>query len=41
VFPFPGILQHYIEFNIHTIITLEKLLGARSFGGFIGHLAHG
>jgi hypothetical protein len=29
-----------VEFNIHTIITLEKLLGAGSFGCSIGHLAH-
>jgi hypothetical protein len=41
MFPFPGILQHYIEFNIHTITTLKKLFGAGSFGGFIGHLARG
>jgi hypothetical protein len=36
----PNILHHYVEFNIHTITTLEKLLSARSFGGFISHLAH-
>jgi hypothetical protein len=29
-----------VEFDIHTIATLEKLLGAGSFGGSIGHLAH-
>jgi hypothetical protein len=39
MFPSPSILQHYDEFNTHTIITLEKLLGAGSFGGFIGCLA--
>jgi len=38
VFPSPSILQHYAKFDIHTIATLEKLPGARSFGGFIGHL---
>ncbi len=31
-------LQHYIEFDIHTIIMLEKLFGAKSFGGSINHL---
>jgi hypothetical protein len=40
MFPSPSILQHYIEFDIHTIITLEKLLGAGSFGGYINHLTH-
>jgi hypothetical protein len=40
MFPFLGILQHYAKFNIHTMVTLEKLLGARSFGGSIGHLAN-
>jgi hypothetical protein len=38
VFPSPSILQHYVEFDTHTIATLEKLLGAESFGGFIDHL---
>jgi len=38
VFPSPSILQHYVEFDTHTIATLEKLLGAQSFGGFIDHL---
>jgi len=38
MFPSLDILQHYVEFNIHTIITLEKLLGAGSFGGSINHL---
>ncbi len=37
MFPFLGILQHYIEFNIHTIVTLEKLFGVGSFSGFIDH----
>jgi hypothetical protein len=40
MFPFPNILQHYIEFDIHTITMLEKLFGARSFNGFINHLTH-
>jgi hypothetical protein len=40
IFPFRGILQQYIKFDIHTIATLEKLFGAGSFGGSIGHLAH-
>jgi hypothetical protein len=39
MFPSLSILQHYVEFNICALVTLEKLLGARSFGGFIGHLA--
>jgi hypothetical protein len=30
--PFPCILQHSTEFDIHTIATLEKLFGATSFG---------
>jgi hypothetical protein len=38
MFPFPNILQHYVKFDIQTIIMLEKLLGAKSFGGSIGHL---
>ncbi len=38
MFPSPSILQHYVEFGTHTIVTLEKLLGARFFCGFIGHL---
>jgi hypothetical protein len=33
-FPFPNILQHYVEFDIHTIIRLEKLFGVGFFGGF-------
>jgi len=28
MFPSLGILQHYVEFDIHDIIMLEKLLGA-------------
>jgi hypothetical protein len=40
VFPSLGILQHYVEFDTHTIIMLEKLLGVGSFGGSIGHLIH-
>ncbi len=39
MFPFPGILQHYVEFVIHTITTLEKLFGVGSFGGYISYLA--
>jgi hypothetical protein len=30
--PFPCILQHSAEFDIHTVATLEKLFGATSFG---------
>jgi hypothetical protein len=26
MFPFQGILQHYVEFDIHTITTLENYL---------------
>jgi hypothetical protein len=40
VFPSLGILQHYVEFDIHTIVMLEKLLGVGSFGGSTGHLAY-
>ncbi len=40
VFPFPSILQHYVEFNTCTITMLEKLPGVRSFDGSINHLAH-
>jgi hypothetical protein len=39
MFTSPSILWHYIKFDIRTIITLEKLLGAWSFGGFIDRLA--
>jgi hypothetical protein len=38
MFPSPSTLQHYAKFNIHTITTLEKLLGVGTFGGFINHL---
>jgi hypothetical protein len=38
MFPSPDILQHYVEFDIRTIITLKKLLVARSFGGSTSHL---
>jgi len=38
VFPFPGILQHYVKFNIRTITTSEKLFGVGSFGNSIDHL---
>jgi hypothetical protein len=38
MFSSPNILQHYAKFDIHTIVMLEKLLGAGSFGGSIGHL---
>ncbi len=40
IFPFLDILQHYIEFDIHTRAMLEKLLGVGSFGDSIGHLIH-
>jgi hypothetical protein len=38
MFPSLNILQHYVEFDTHSIISLEKLFDVRSFGGFIGHL---
>jgi len=38
MFPSLGILQHYVEFNIHTITTMEKLFGVGFFGGSICHL---
>jgi hypothetical protein len=39
VFPSPYILQHYVEFDIHTIVTIEKLLGEIFFGGFTDHIS--
>ncbi len=39
VFPSLGILQHYTNFDVHTIAMLEKLLGSGSFGTTMGHLA--
>jgi hypothetical protein len=38
LFPSPSILQHYTKFNIHSIVTLEKLFDAESFVGSISHL---
>jgi hypothetical protein len=38
MFPSLGILKHYIEFDIGTIITLEKLFGVGSFNCFINDL---
>ncbi len=38
--PFLVILQYYVKFDTRTTTTLERLLGARSFGGFVSHLAH-
>jgi hypothetical protein len=40
MFPSPCVLQHYVKFNIHSIATLEKILGVGFFGGFIGHLVY-
>jgi hypothetical protein len=40
MFPFLNILQHYVEFDIRTIITLEKIFGARFFDGSINYLVH-
>jgi hypothetical protein len=40
LFPSLSILQHYVKFDTHTINMLEKLLGAKCFGGSIGHLIH-
>jgi hypothetical protein len=37
--PSLGILQHYAEFDTCTIATLERLLGVKSFGVSIDHLA--
>ncbi len=39
MFPSLNILQHYVKFDTYPIVTLEKLLSARSFGGSINHLA--
>jgi hypothetical protein len=38
VFPSLGILQHYIEFNVHTIVMLEKILVLGLFNTIMGHL---
>jgi hypothetical protein len=38
LFSSPNIVQHYVKFNLHTIVTLEKLLGTRSFGTIMDHL---
>jgi hypothetical protein len=40
IFLSSGILQHYVEYDSCTIVTLEKLLGARSFSTIMVHLAH-
>jgi hypothetical protein len=40
MFPSSSILQHYVEFHTRTIITLEKFISARSFGGSIDPLTH-
>ncbi len=40
MFPSPGILQNYVDFDIHTIGMLEKLVGAGFFNGSISHLTH-
>jgi len=40
VFLFLDILQHYVKFDIRTIITLEKLFGAGSPNAFISYLTH-
>jgi hypothetical protein len=39
MFTSPNILEHYTKFDICSTTTLEKLLGAGFFGGFISHLA--
>ncbi len=40
MFPSLSILQHYVEFNTHTIFTLEKLLNVGPFEGCFDHLVH-
>ncbi len=40
MFPSLDILQHYVKLDTCMIITLEKLIGARSFGGSTNHLAY-
>jgi hypothetical protein len=40
MFPSPNILKHYVEFDICTIVMLEKLISVISFGGFISHLVY-
>ncbi len=39
VLPSPRILLHYTKFDARTITMLEKLLGSKSFGIIMGHLA--
>ncbi len=39
VFSSLGILQCYTKFDVYTIAMMEKLLGSRSFGTILGHLA--
>jgi hypothetical protein len=39
IFLFPNILQHYVRFDLCTIVTLEKLLGIGSFDNIVGNLA--
>jgi hypothetical protein len=38
VFSSPNIVQHYVKFNLSTIVALEKLLGTRSFNIIMDHL---
>jgi len=40
IFSSPSMLQHYAKFDLHTMNTLERLLGVGSFSIMVGHLAH-
>jgi hypothetical protein len=33
-----NILQHHVDFDTHTIVALEKVFGARFFGGSMNYL---
>jgi hypothetical protein len=34
------ILQHHVDFDIHTIVALEKVFGVGFFGGSMNYLVH-
>lgn len=38
VFLSPNIVQHYVKFDLSTIVALEKLLGTRAFNIIMDHL---
>jgi hypothetical protein len=38
IFPFLGILYHYVEFDLRIMAILKKLLDVGSFSIMVGHL---